>query len=77
MSAADYERRMDTMIRTVHEALPAEGFSEVLFPGEVEARHSLERTAHGIPYSRGEVATLQAEAAAVGGVPLIVSENRF
>jgi LDH2 family malate/lactate/ureidoglycolate dehydrogenase len=73
LSAEEYAQRMDTLVSTVHASPPADGFAEVLFPGEVESRHARERAARGIPYTRGEVMLLASEAAAVGVAPLIVS----
>jgi LDH2 family malate/lactate/ureidoglycolate dehydrogenase len=69
----EYRSRMDTLIERVHAAPPAEGFSQVLVPGEPELRHEAARRRGGIPYSSGEVAGLQAEAAKAGVPPLAVS----
>jgi LDH2 family malate/lactate/ureidoglycolate dehydrogenase len=57
---------MDTLVRRIHECPKAEGFSEVLVPGEIEAREEAKRRRSGIPFSRGELATLQEEAARAG-----------
>jgi LDH2 family malate/lactate/ureidoglycolate dehydrogenase len=77
LSAEEYAERMDTLVSTVHASPPADGFTEVLFPGEVESRYARERAARGIPYTRGEAATLATEAVAVGFAPLIVSGEGF
>src|SRR5262249_47110379 len=75
----DYRRRMDTLIERVHAAPTAEGFDEVLIPGEperrhgAERRHEAERRGTGIPYSASEVAALQQEAGKAAVAPLTVS----
>jgi LDH2 family malate/lactate/ureidoglycolate dehydrogenase len=73
--AEEYRTRMDTLIERVHAAPRAEGFDEVLVAGEPELRHEAERRRTGIPYSAGEVAALQAEAAKVGVAALAVAER--
>jgi LDH2 family malate/lactate/ureidoglycolate dehydrogenase len=47
--AAEYGRRVDWMIEQVKAVPPAEGFSEVLVPGEPEQRERARREAEGIP----------------------------
>lgn len=69
----EYLRRMDMLVERVHACPPAEGFTEVLMPGEPEARQEAVRRRRGIPYSRGEIETLQAEAAKAGILPLPVA----
>src|SRR5262249_29870994 len=64
--ADEYRQRMDTLIKRVHAAPTAEGCDEVLVAGEPELRHEAERRKRGIPYSAGEVAALQEEAAKAG-----------
>jgi LDH2 family malate/lactate/ureidoglycolate dehydrogenase len=75
LSRADYERRMDELVRAIRESEPAEGFTEVLVPGEVEARSAERRSSEGIPYSRDEVSSLQAEAAQASVPELIVTNE--
>ncbi len=65
-----YRVRMDTLIERVRACPTAEGVDEVLIPGEPERRHEQERRRTGIPYSAGEVAALQDEAAKAGVAPL-------
>jgi len=74
---ADYRARMDILIERVRASPTAEGVDEVLIAGEPERRHEAERRRTGIPYSAGEVATLQAEAAKAGVAPLAVSGQPF
>ena len=69
----NYRERMDTLIERVHACPTAQGFDEVLMPGEPERRHEDERRRRGIPYSANEVAPLQEEAAKAGVAPLTVS----
>jgi len=72
---ADYRARMDTLVERVRDCPKAEGFDEILMPGEPEARLEAEHRRTGIPYAPSEVATLQAEAARAGVAPLKVSEH--
>jgi LDH2 family malate/lactate/ureidoglycolate dehydrogenase len=65
----EYLARMDTLIARVHACPPAEGFAEVMIAGEPELRHAAERRRRGIPYGRGEIADLRAEAARAGIAP--------
>jgi len=51
--AAEYHEAMDSLCAAVKAAAPAEGFSEVLLPGEVEARCKAERERAGIPVPEG------------------------
>src|SRR5256885_8726706 len=44
----------------------AEGFDEILLPGEIEAREEEKRARSGIPYSAAEIDPLQNEAARAG-----------
>jgi uncharacterized oxidoreductase len=47
--AADYGKRVDWMIDQVKAVEPAEGFDEVLVPGEPEQRERRRREAEGVP----------------------------
>ena len=66
---ATYEREIDRLIDGIKALPPAEGFTEVLVPGEIENRVRAERSAHGIPLPAGTVANLR-QAAQEMGVPL-------
>jgi LDH2 family malate/lactate/ureidoglycolate dehydrogenase len=70
VSSDEYRARMDVLVQRIHAAPRAEGFDEVLMPGEVEARQEAARRQAGISFSAGEVATLQDEAAKAGVAPL-------
>jgi LDH2 family malate/lactate/ureidoglycolate dehydrogenase len=70
---SDYGARMDTLVQRVRDCPKAEGFDEILIPGEPEAHHEAQRRRTGIPYSRGEIAALQEEGNKAGVPPLAVS----
>jgi len=73
----DYRARMDTLVERVRDCPKAEGFDEILMPGEPEARLEAMHRRTGIPYAPSEVAALQAEAARANVPPLAVSEHPF
>jgi LDH2 family malate/lactate/ureidoglycolate dehydrogenase len=75
VSKEEYKARMDTLVGRVHACPPAEGFSEVLIAGEIEARQEALRRKNGIPYSPSEIAMLQAEAARANLPPLVLSDH--
>jgi LDH2 family malate/lactate/ureidoglycolate dehydrogenase len=70
---SEYRARMDTLVERVRDCPKAEGFDEILIPGEPEARLEAEHRRTGIPYAPNEVAALQAEAAKAGVPSLVVS----
>jgi LDH2 family malate/lactate/ureidoglycolate dehydrogenase len=72
VSQEEYRARMDTLVRRVRDCPKAEGFSEILLPGEPETRHEQERQGSGIPYGASEVDALQQEAAKAGVAPLTI-----
>jgi LDH2 family malate/lactate/ureidoglycolate dehydrogenase len=71
----DYRARMDTLVERVRNVPKAEGFDEILIPGEPEARLEATHRRTGIPFSPGEIAALQAEAARAGVAALAVSKR--
>jgi LDH2 family malate/lactate/ureidoglycolate dehydrogenase len=75
VSADDYRTRMDALIERVRANPLAEGFSEILIPGEPETRYEARRRREGIPYGAGEVASLAKEASQAGVPPLAVSNR--
>jgi LDH2 family malate/lactate/ureidoglycolate dehydrogenase len=75
ISEQDYRARIDTLIERMHAAPLAEGFHEVLVPGEPEDRFEAARRRRGIPYAAGEVAALQDEAKRAGIQPLVTSDR--
>jgi len=75
VSGQDYRARIDTLIERIHTAPLAEGFHEVLVPGEPEDRYEAERRRRGIRYAAGEVAALQEEAKRAGIQPFVLSDR--
>jgi LDH2 family malate/lactate/ureidoglycolate dehydrogenase len=75
VSEDDYRARIDALIDRMKTAPLAEGFSEVLVPGEPEDRYEAERRKRGIPYATSEVKALQDEAKRAGIQPLVLSEQ--
>ncbi len=75
VSQAEYRQRMETLIEKVRACATAEGFDEILLPGEPELRHEQERRRQGIPYGVTEVAAMQEEAAKAGIARLAVSDH--
>jgi LDH2 family malate/lactate/ureidoglycolate dehydrogenase len=73
VSEDDYRARMDTLVERVRAVPKAEGYDEILIPGEPEVREEQQRRRTGIPYSASEVTVLQAEAARAGVASLVVS----
>ena len=72
---AEYKARMDTLFQRIRDVPKAEGFKEILLPGEPEARELDRRTRSGIPYAAVEVATLDAEAQKAGVAPLATNNS--
>jgi LDH2 family malate/lactate/ureidoglycolate dehydrogenase len=77
VSKKEYRARMDTLIERVRACPKADGFDEVLIPGEPESREEEKRAKSGIPYGIGEIEALQAEAARAGVAKLDVSALPF
>ncbi len=75
VSRDEYLARMDKLARTVHATPTAEGFSEVIIPGERERRLEAQFSRTGLPFNIKEVEALQAEAAKAGLPPLPVSSS--
>lgn len=73
----EYLKRMDTLVQRVHGLSTAEGFEEILMPGEKERRFEATRRRTGLPYHPKEIAALQKEAAKVGLPPLPVSNSPY
>ena len=61
-----FEDRMQTLVERVKAQPRAEGFEEILMPGEPEDRNEQERRAQGIPLTPDVVLTLEAEGQKVG-----------
>jgi LDH2 family malate/lactate/ureidoglycolate dehydrogenase len=75
VSKEDFRERMDTLVRRVHDCPRADGFDEILMPGEIEGRLEVERIRSGIPYNPSDMKAIQQEAADAGAPPLAVSDR--
>lgn len=73
VSAEEFGDRMDVLVERTHACPPAEGFADVLLPGEPEERVRERRLASGIPYNIAEIDALNEEAARLGLAPLATS----
>ena len=63
---ATYKQEIDRLLQGIKSLPPAEGFTEVLVPGELENRVKAERMANGIPLPEGTVANLRVVSANLG-----------
>jgi LDH2 family malate/lactate/ureidoglycolate dehydrogenase len=63
---AEFAERMAALIARLKSLAPAEGFAEVNYPGEIEARLAAERRVAGIPLSDECLAALRKLAADLG-----------
>ncbi|KAI8311526.1 L-sulfolactate dehydrogenase [Colletotrichum sp. SAR11_59] len=68
MSSEQFRARMDTLVQRVHGVTPADGFKEVLFPGEPEYRLAEERKVQGLLFADAEKKMFE-DLAAKYGVP--------
>jgi LDH2 family malate/lactate/ureidoglycolate dehydrogenase len=75
VSIDEYRARMDTLTKRVKSTPLAEGFDEILMPGEPESRQEKLRLATGIPYRREDLEQLLSEARTAGVEPLSLSET--
>jgi LDH2 family malate/lactate/ureidoglycolate dehydrogenase len=66
MPMETFEGSMQTLADRVKQQPRAEGFDEILMPGEPEARSERERLASGIPLTRDVLESLQSEGRLVG-----------
>jgi LDH2 family malate/lactate/ureidoglycolate dehydrogenase len=73
VSRDEYGKRMDTLVQRVHACPTAEGFDEVIMPGERERRLEMQHRRTGVPFHAKEVALMQEAAAKAGLPPLPVS----
>jgi LDH2 family malate/lactate/ureidoglycolate dehydrogenase len=73
ISREEYLGRMDTLAQRVHANPMAEGFDEVIMPGERERRLEARHRHTGVPFHAKEIAALQEAAAKAGLPPLAVS----
>jgi len=75
ISEEEYRARMDTLVERVRTVPKAQGFDEILIPGEPEARLEAQHRKSGIPYSPHDLAPLNDEAAKAGVQRLPVSDR--
>src|SRR6202140_3400513 len=75
VSRDEYFGRMDTLVQRVHACPTAEGFDEVIMPGERERRLEANHRRTGVPFHAREVAMMQEAAARAGLPPLLVSNT--
>ena len=75
VSEEDYRARMDTLVERVRGVPKAQGYDEILMPGEPEARLEAQHRKSGIPYSPHDLAPLHDEAAKAGVQRLPVSDR--
>lgn len=59
---AGYAQRMDELVARAKASPRADGFEEILMPGEPEARSEAQRRKEGIPLAADDLATLRSEA---------------
>lgn len=71
MTRAEYLARMDTLVEQIKASPPAEGFTEVLLPGELESRSEALARREGITYVAGDLEPLAKEATRVGVAALV------
>jgi LDH2 family malate/lactate/ureidoglycolate dehydrogenase len=66
LAASEFARRVDGLVDDLHGVRPAEGFAEVMAPGEPELRAAERREAEGIPTNEEEWADLLRRLGAAG-----------
>lgn len=77
VSLEDYRARMDRLVTAVRGAPRAEGFDEILMPGEREARLAKARLSGGVPIGPVELKGLNEAAKKAGVAPVEVAERPF
>jgi LDH2 family malate/lactate/ureidoglycolate dehydrogenase len=75
VSRDEYSKRMDKLVQRVHANPTAEGFDEVIMPGERERRLEADHRRTGVPFHAKEVGAMQ-EAAAKAGVPSLAVSGK-
>jgi LDH2 family malate/lactate/ureidoglycolate dehydrogenase len=75
VSRDEYLGRMDRMVQRVHACPTAEGFDEVIMPGERERRLEAQHRRTGVPFHAKEMAAMQEAAVRAGLPPLPVSTS--
>jgi LDH2 family malate/lactate/ureidoglycolate dehydrogenase len=72
MSLDDFKARMDYLYQRVVNSEKMAGVDRIYFPGEIEQICHEQRSKTGIPYTDGEIAALNQEAAKVGAKDLVL-----
>ncbi|MBC7110487.1 MAG: Ldh family oxidoreductase [Archaeoglobi archaeon] len=62
----EFERDVEELVKRIKRCKPANGFEEVLLPGELEERTERERTENGIPLDEGTIEELRKVAEELG-----------
>jgi LDH2 family malate/lactate/ureidoglycolate dehydrogenase len=75
MSLENFKERMDYLHQRVVGCNKMDGVERIYFPGEIEQITRDQRTATGIPYTEGEIASLNQEASKVGAKCLELMES--
>jgi LDH2 family malate/lactate/ureidoglycolate dehydrogenase len=71
VGAADYEARMNELVDRAKTCPRADGFDEIVMPGEAEQRLADQRRRDGLGLSASDIAMLRDEASAVGVSSLV------
>ena len=75
VSLEDYRARMDRLVTAVRAAPRAEGFDEILMPGEREQRLEVARRVSGVPVGPVELKSLNDIAKRVSVDPIVVADK--
>lgn len=73
----EFRERLGELYKRVTEGEKREGVGRIWFPGEKEAVMQRQREKEGIPFTRGEVQSMNEVAAKVGVPDLETSETPF
>lgn len=74
MPRAEFEQRMEDLLDRIKGSAPAEGITEVFFPGEIEARNNIENRRSGLAIPDRTLDSLR-ELAASSGVEWTLAET--
>lgn len=74
MPAADYQTRLSALVAELKASACADGFSEILMPGEIEARRAADLSASGIELPDNVIRDID-EAAKSVGIPGLLAET--
>lgn len=74
MGLEEFKERMDYLYQRVVSSERAAGVERIYYPGELEQIAEEDRRKNGIPYTAGELESLNAEAESVGAPKLVLNE---